>query len=293
MAEIKQIKIGSTSYDIHATTSNVAYATCTTAAATAAKVATITGNDNWSLNVGAIVTVKFTNTNSAANPTLNVNSTGAKPIYYNNAVYTSTGGYGGSAGRHITYQYDGTNWVFISWSYDQSTNTQVRVYRQDGSSFNKDYPLIASKTVAASLGTVGTESSYEGVYGLISDTDANIPTTNPYTGLVKVKALTASGAITATGGFTGDLTGNASTATTATKVGTTDVGSATNPVYIKAGVPTKTTYTLGASVPSGAKFTDTTYTAASGGGLTLSGTAFSLDTSITLILNCGSSSQTI
>ena len=39
----------------------------------------------------------------------------------------------------------------------------------------------------------------------------------------------------------------------------TNAGSATNPVYFSNGIPVKTTYTLGASVPSNAKFTDTTY----------------------------------
>lgn len=37
----------------------------------------------------------------------------------------------------------------------------------------------------------------------------------------------------------------------------TDAGSATHPVYFKDGVPVETTYTLGKSVPSDAKFTDT------------------------------------
>ena len=45
-------------------------------------------------------------------------------------------------------------------------------------------------------------------------------------------------------------------ATSANKLNT-DAGSATNPVYFKDGVPVKTTYTLGKSVPSDAKFTDT------------------------------------
>lgn len=53
-------------------------------------------------------------------------------------------------------------------------------------------------------------------------------------------------------------------ATSANKINT-DAGSATNPVYFVNGVPVKTTYTLGASVPSGAKFTDTTYTLGSFG----------------------------
>lgn len=55
------------------------------------------------------------------------------------------------------------------------------------------------------------------------------------------------------------ISGNAATATTATKLGT-DAGSATQPVYFSGGKPVATTYTLGASVPSGAKFTDTVYT---------------------------------
>ena len=42
-----------------------------------------------------------------------------------------------------------------------------------------------------------------------------------------------------------------------------DAGSATNPVYFLNGIPVKTTYTLGASVPSNAVFTDTTYGIAS------------------------------
>ena len=42
-------------------------------------------------------------------------------------------------------------------------------------------------------------------------------------------------------------------------------GSATQPVYLSNGVPMQTTYTLGASVPANAKFTDTTYTLSSFG----------------------------
>lgn len=45
-------------------------------------------------------------------------------------------------------------------------------------------------------------------------------------------------------------------ATSANKLNT-NAGSATNPVYFANGVPVKTTYTLGKSVPADAKFTDT------------------------------------
>lgn len=50
-------------------------------------------------------------------------------------------------------------------------------------------------------------------------------------------------------------------ATSANKLNT-NAGSATQPVYFENGIPVKTTYTLGKSVPSDAKFTDTTYSVA-------------------------------
>lgn len=50
-------------------------------------------------------------------------------------------------------------------------------------------------------------------------------------------------------------------ATSANKLNT-NAGDATHPVYFANGVPVATSYTLGASVPSGAKFTDTTYSVA-------------------------------
>lgn len=60
---------------------------------------------------------------------------------------------------------------------------------------------------------------------------------------------------TITGGYTltGALSGNASTATALT----TSAGSVTQPVYFSSGKPVATTYQLNASVPAGAKFTDT------------------------------------
>lgn len=47
------------------------------------------------------------------------------------------------------------------------------------------------------------------------------------------------------------------TATSATKLGSENKGSATQPIYLNAGTPTACTYTLGKSVPANAVFTDT------------------------------------
>ena len=88
------------------------FATCATAAATAAKKATLTG---FSLVKGARVLVTFANTNTVAGPlTLNVNSTGAKPICDESgqAVSATNPAYF-PAGCNIEFVYDGTNWRYI------------------------------------------------------------------------------------------------------------------------------------------------------------------------------------
>lgn len=56
---------------------------------------------------------------------------------------------------------------------------------------------------------------------------------------------------------------SAGSATTASKLGSSNVGSATQPIYLSAGTATACTYTLGKSVPSDAVFTDTKNTAGS------------------------------
>lgn len=92
------------------------YGTCPTGASTSAKVVTI-ADTNWKLKVGTIIGVKFTTGNTASNVTLNVNSTGAKSIFYNNAVYTGNNQYmTGRANTIIFFMYDGTYWVWFSQS---------------------------------------------------------------------------------------------------------------------------------------------------------------------------------
>ena len=119
---IKQIKVGSTNHNLVA--SNVAYGTCPTAAATAAKVITVSGG--WELVAGAIISVKFTYTNSASNPTFNVNSTGAKSVWYNTALITTGSlSYAGYAGRVAQYMYDGTQYVFQGWAYDSNSDAKT------------------------------------------------------------------------------------------------------------------------------------------------------------------------
>ena len=188
---------------------NIAYGTCTTAADVSEKVVNIVNDGSWSLVAGAMISIYFSNTNTANNPTLNVNALGGKKIRYGSGfIETSNLNRAGYTNRICTYIYDGTDFRFLSWAFDADTNTQIRVYRQNTSSYNADYPLMASRTLASKIGTAGSDGTYNAVYGLIPDTVANIPTVNPYSGEIKVKSLTASGNITAA-----SFVGNASSAT--------------------------------------------------------------------------------
>ena len=83
------------------------YGTCATAAATAAKAVTLA---DYILEKNGIVSVKFTY-DVPANATLNVNSKGAKNIYYNGAKITA-----GiiNAGDLATFIYDGTQYHLIA-----------------------------------------------------------------------------------------------------------------------------------------------------------------------------------
>ncbi len=87
------------------------YAACSTASSTAAKVASCAG---FSLVTGAVVAVKFTNTNTASSPTLNVNSTGAKAIKKYGTAAPET--YLWQAGAVVEFVYDGSYWLIANGS---------------------------------------------------------------------------------------------------------------------------------------------------------------------------------
>ncbi len=84
------------------------YATSGTAAATAAKVATLAGG-TIALKAGVTVAVRFTYANTAGSPTLNVNSTGAKAIYTQGVRYAYW-----MAGATVIFTYDGSYWRISS-----------------------------------------------------------------------------------------------------------------------------------------------------------------------------------
>ena len=96
------------------------YGTCDTAAATTAKVGTLT---NYVLRIGGHVSVKFTYA-VPASATLNINSAGAKAIYYRGAAITA-GVIG--AGDIATFVYDGTQYLLLSIDSGEQEMTDQEV----------------------------------------------------------------------------------------------------------------------------------------------------------------------
>lgn len=83
------------------------YGTCSTAASTTAKVVTLSG---YSLITNGVVAVKFTNA-VPASATMNINSKGAKAIYYKGAAITA-----GiiNAGDLATFIYNGSQYHLLA-----------------------------------------------------------------------------------------------------------------------------------------------------------------------------------
>ena len=87
----------------------VGYYVCDTAAGTAAKTVDATG---YSLTDGGCIRIKMTNANTANNVTLNINSTGAKALYYDGAQASATNTW--EDGEVLEVYYDGTQYQCAS-----------------------------------------------------------------------------------------------------------------------------------------------------------------------------------
>lgn len=100
------------------------YGVCDTASSTAAKVVTI---PNFKLKVGAMIIVKFVYANGATNPTLNVNGTGALPMYRYGTTKMSTGTNtnGWTDNSVLLLVYDGTGWIKEYWSNSTYSNASL------------------------------------------------------------------------------------------------------------------------------------------------------------------------
>ena len=146
-------------------------ATCSTAASTAAKVATLgVSNKNFSLTAGVRVAVTFTYGNSAATPTLRVDgsTTGtAKTIAFptsyngrttgNGASYNSWGPY-----ETVIFTYDGTYWI--------NSGSGLSIYTAVSKSIPTDADSSTTGITASTTANKTTVSAGSTIYGVQSTT---------------------------------------------------------------------------------------------------------------------------
>jgi len=139
------------------------YGTCSTASGTTAKVVAM---ENYELVKGGQVVIKFTYA-VPANATLNINSQGAKAIYFKESIMGSSTAIDGStirAGDICTFVYDGTHYVLTNidrWGLPATTSRSGLMSADDKSKLNNldssdimDNSDVGGPTVEDSLSSI-------------------------------------------------------------------------------------------------------------------------------------------
>lgn len=271
-----------TTYDIQeGVTTRIFRATCSTANATAAKVATLDDSTGYSLAAGVRVAVTFTYGNTATSPTLNVNSGGAKYIYYRTDISSAQKVdelcvWG--ANETVIFTYNGSSWVMMG-----SSLALYNAYNKAASS--------GSGTITEVKTNAGAHTTIDVLSG---KAEFNVPTTAAHVG--------AATSDHAHGNITngGDITATAPTIASGDQIiindnsvskitnGPTFDGSTTTKALTKKGTwetfatsDTNTTYTLSNALSSH-KFTETLTAGGSGSGTSTATMEFVAGTGITL-----------
>lgn len=152
MGTIAKVSAGGSTHLIAST----CYATCTTAKATAAKVATVIDSQAFTLMEGVTVHVKFTYSNTASSPTLNVSGSGAKAIMrYGTTAVSTAAASSWRDGAVVAFTYDGTNWV-ENTGIDDNSNTYDRIYLNSSA-----IKCGSTAIVAANICTANSNGLYQ------------------------------------------------------------------------------------------------------------------------------------
>ena len=130
------------------------YGTCDTASATAAKIVTLA---SYGLITNGIVSVKFTYA-VPASATMNINSKGAKAIYYKGAAITA-----GiiKAGDVATFIYNGTNYILLAidrWGTD--LDSKVSSVKVGTTSYDPSSGVVSLPAYPTTLPASDTTSTY-------------------------------------------------------------------------------------------------------------------------------------
>ena len=169
------------------------YASCTTAAGTAAKTASITAGTP-SLEAGLRVSVKFSNANTASTPTLNINSLGAKNIFHKGAQITTGSNKALLAGL-VDFIYDGTQWHLVGNYLDTNTT-------------------YTANTTSIGSASAGTAIAADDITAWTTNTPTAVTKKTVVTSASGATAAVANGVLTLTNGSFG--TGDSVTVTAGT-----------------------------------------------------------------------------
>lgn len=165
---------------------------CTTGGGTQTKAVTIEGIST--IEEGLMVAIKFSNTNTAANPTLSINSSTASPIYYKGSAIPANAI---TAGATYQFIYNGTQWELIG---DLDTSVAITVTTSGsgnaitslsassgtitatkGSTFLTAHPSITKSTNSTSSTSPSHGGSFTVIDSVTQDTNGHITKVNTKT----------------------------------------------------------------------------------------------------------------
>ena len=140
---------------VNGTANRINYGICTSSAATKAKTVAITG---FGLITGSEIVVDFTNGNSDSGSTLNVNDTGAKNLYWNNALIPNNLI---EANKLYPFRYNGIQWEAVSTIYSSKAglSNTASVANAWKNNINVNGMLINGTSNRINYGTCNTAGS--------------------------------------------------------------------------------------------------------------------------------------
>lgn len=153
---------------------------CFTSAGTAAKTVSVDGD--FTLTAGVFVAIRFEQMNAASNPTLNVNNTGAKAIFYRGAAWKTSQD---PARQYdtILMTYDGTQWMISALLEPNKVNFSNASSTLRAKNFNLD-------TSTSSNGTITRTSGIQDLYfdsDILSTTSGLFPHSSNANACITVK----------------------------------------------------------------------------------------------------------
>lgn len=134
------------------------YGTCQTQAGTNAKVVTLdVDEDNFTMKAGVMISVMFSNANTAASPTLNVNGKGAVTVKVYGTTNVSASPRAWEAGEVVTFVHNGSYWMMVGHKVQSDWN-QTDTAAED---FIKNKPTVPTinEALSANYGVCSSSAS--------------------------------------------------------------------------------------------------------------------------------------